>query len=458
MDKLAALACVLLLAGAAVAHPGRPAPWRRASEESPDRDVEVVEPVRGGGSRAGGRGGLVPVEADASDESPQEVPVGIIIRDLGSIGGFGGLGLGGFGPVRPVIVRTLGQPGPRDSTEDSDEEQPGGYLHPYFVDPMSNFMAQMAEMMAAMRRQMADVLSRGGIDREEGPDFSKLGNTTSTTKVVDGHVVTVNETVIGGDDGDSAVLHVRVVDIHPSESPADAEAPGQAATPSSAQDKDSDRDVEPLESSNEVTSRKPSRSENEIPMKPLKRSVRSTQRRAAPARAPARGDMASTGDDGDDDDDVQQYQMPVFEPDTQQSQVPVFDVQQQQVPVFDVQQQQVPVFDMQQQQVPVFDVQQQTQQSGQLRLLPAGTTNNNQVDGFDKPRQQGDLSRDTLVNVILERQHQRGGLIMVDPDAELMDVRDGKVVRAYSPGRPSRPGRQARRTASPSWETLSWTR
>lgn len=39
-------------------------------------------------------------------------------------------------------------------------------------------------MMAAMRRQMTQVLSRGDVDDGAGgPDFSKLGNTTSTTKV-----------------------------------------------------------------------------------------------------------------------------------------------------------------------------------------------------------------------------------------------------------------------------------
>jgi len=44
-----------------------------------------------------------------------------------------------------------------------------------------------------------------------------------------------------------------------------------------------------------------------------------------------------------------------------------------------------------------------------------------------------DLSRDTLVNDLLERQNARAGLIMVDPDAELTEVRDGKVVHAYAP-------------------------
>lgn len=175
------------------------------------------------------------------------------------------------------------------------------------------------------------------------------------------------------------------------------------------------------------------------PPQPLKRSVRAASRASrTPSRpSPVRGDMASVGGDDDDEDDVQQYQMPVFEPDTQQSQVPVFDVQQSQVPVFDVQQQQ------------------QQQQSGRLRMLPASS--DNQVDVFDKPSngRRADLSQDTLVNVLLERQQQRGGLIMMDPDSELMDVRDGKVVRVYGSqaGRPA--SRPARRTASTS-QPSSW--
>lgn len=194
-----------------------------------------------------------------------------------------------------------------------------------------------------------------------------------------------------------------------------------------------------------------------------RRAVRST-RRWARQPGPVRGDMASAGhgDDGDDEDDVQQHQMPVFpsdddEQDTQQSQVPVFDTQQSQVPVFDAQQSQLPVFTAQ-------------QQSGQLQQLPA---NNNQVDVFDKPAggRRADLSRDTLVNTLLEQQHARAGLIMVDPDAELMDVRDGKVVGTYSPGRAqqaqaqaeAQPARQATRPARRSREVpapvtqVAWT-
>lgn len=124
---------------------------RRAAEESnPDREVEVVEPVRRGGARPE----LAP--AGESDESPELVPFGIGV-------GLRGLGFGG----RPVLaIRPL--PAGRDSVEASDEEADygGGYLNPYFIDPMSNFMAQMAggycaraEGTVAEGSRFADTLS-----------------------------------------------------------------------------------------------------------------------------------------------------------------------------------------------------------------------------------------------------------------------------------------------------------
>lgn len=164
------------------------------------------------------------------------------------------------------------------------------------------------------------------------------------------------------------------------------------------------------------------------PVAALKRTAR-----AAP-RVPGRGDMASDDDDGDDEDDVQQYQMAVFEPDTQQSQMPVFEEDSQQV--------QLPVYGAQQ-------AQRVAGATGQLRLLPAS---NNQVEVFDKPRPRpADLSRDTLVNRVLEQQHRHAGLIMVDPDAELMEVRDGKVVgvRSGRPGRQTQTRRTEARASAP---------
>lgn len=91
-------------------------------------------------------------------------------------------------------------------------------------------------------------------------------------QVVDGHVITVNETVIGGDDGEDSLIHIRVVDVHPSESPESAEGAGSAGSAGSSGTKgdtgdanSGDKDAEAL-GSEEATSR-PNRAENEIPMK-----------------------------------------------------------------------------------------------------------------------------------------------------------------------------------------------
>lgn len=93
-------------------------------------------------------------------------------------------------------------------------------------------------------------------------------------QVVDGHVITVNDTVVGGDDGEDSLIHIRVIDVHPSESPeAAAEGAGSTSSAGSAGSSagakdDADKTDKGAESlgSEEVTS-KPNRAENEIPMK-----------------------------------------------------------------------------------------------------------------------------------------------------------------------------------------------
>lgn len=89
-------------------------------------------------------------------------------------------------------------------------------------------------------------------------------------QVVDGHVITVNETIIGGE-GDDSIVHIRVIDVHPSESPESAEADSDKDSSNKGKDQagqDADKDVESLnaDDSDEATSA-PNRSDNEIPMK-----------------------------------------------------------------------------------------------------------------------------------------------------------------------------------------------
>ncbi|KOX80079.1 Icarapin-like [Melipona quadrifasciata] len=83
-----------------------------------------------------------------------------------------------------------------------------------------------------LRDQMAGILSH--IPEQGVVNWSKIpegANTTSTTKVINGHVLTINETTYtDGNDEYSTLIRVRVIDVRPqndtlllTESEADAE-------------------------------------------------------------------------------------------------------------------------------------------------------------------------------------------------------------------------------------------
>ena len=57
----------------------------------------------------------------------------------------------------------------------------------------------------------------------------------------------------------------------------------------------------------------------------------------------------------------------------------------------------------------------------------------NSVEVFNKPHAEKiyDLSRDTLVNQYLSDQQQSQGLVMIDPDAELIDFSNKKTGAYY---------------------------
>ncbi|CAD1477269.1 unnamed protein product, partial [Heterotrigona itama] len=86
--------------------------------------------------------------------------------------------------------------------------------------------------MKRLRDQMAGILSH--IPEQGVVNWSKIpegANTTSTTKVINGHVLTINETTYtDGNDEYSTLIRVRVIDVRPqndtlllTESEADAE-------------------------------------------------------------------------------------------------------------------------------------------------------------------------------------------------------------------------------------------
>ncbi|XP_012281077.1 icarapin-like [Orussus abietinus] len=101
--------------------------------------------------------------------------------------------------------------------EDDSEEFPyffNSFRPPSFLD----FFSGMQEALLRLRAQMADMLSKvphGGFIGTPG-ELPEGANTTSTTKIIDGHVVTINQTTYStGDDLNGSVIRVRVIDIKP---------------------------------------------------------------------------------------------------------------------------------------------------------------------------------------------------------------------------------------------------
>jgi len=88
--------------------------------------------------------------------------------------------------------------------------------------PFNGFMSSMQSMMNSLKQRIAQ-----HIPSYSGPGsffgFNNIpegANTTSTTKVINGHVVTVNETTYSdGDDVQGTVVRVRIVDIKPENDP-----------------------------------------------------------------------------------------------------------------------------------------------------------------------------------------------------------------------------------------------
>lgn len=108
-------------------------------------------------------------------------------------------------------------PALRSVLEDDDSV---GSWHPFQFDsnPFDSFYTRMQEMMQKLREQMASALAnrfgQGGLT-----PFGKIpegANTTSTTKIVGDHAVTINETVYSdGDDDMHSFVRVRVIEVKP---------------------------------------------------------------------------------------------------------------------------------------------------------------------------------------------------------------------------------------------------
>lgn len=112
--------------------------------------------------------------------------------------------------------------GATDVLENSDENpwNLSGMFRSNLLDRWYSSIQEMRAFMRQMANQIADRMTAGILSSEEdGVPIIRLpegANTTSVTKVVEGHVVTVNETTYtNGNDTDGIVIRVRVIDVRP---------------------------------------------------------------------------------------------------------------------------------------------------------------------------------------------------------------------------------------------------
>lgn len=117
-----------------------------------------------------------------------------------------------------------------DDLGDDDEPSMGmpGMWHPFRFDnsPFDGLFTRMQEAMNRARAEMAAALASqlgqvGGLT-----PWGKIpegANTTSTTKIIGDHQVTINETTYSdGDDNSGTIFRVRVVDVKPLNETTDA--------------------------------------------------------------------------------------------------------------------------------------------------------------------------------------------------------------------------------------------
>ncbi|XP_014604275.1 PREDICTED: icarapin-like [Polistes canadensis] len=89
-------------------------------------------------------------------------------------------------------------------------------FRPSSFDYLSDTLHQI---MNRLREQMASIASRFPLNPGFSTPWSKIplgGNTTSTTKIINGHVLTINETIYkDNNDTDGIIFRVRVIDVKP---------------------------------------------------------------------------------------------------------------------------------------------------------------------------------------------------------------------------------------------------
>ncbi|KOC71076.1 Icarapin-like, partial [Habropoda laboriosa] len=115
-----------------------------------------------------------------------------------------------------------------DTSFDDSLESPSWIRWNFFDTWYSSIQATIKKWREDMSRILSRIPDHGIVSLGKIPEGA---NTTSTTKIIDGHVVTINETTyMDGDDEYGTVIRVRVIDVKPqnetilmTESEADAE-------------------------------------------------------------------------------------------------------------------------------------------------------------------------------------------------------------------------------------------
>ncbi|XP_068987905.1 icarapin-like [Bombus flavifrons] len=104
-----------------------------------------------------------------------------------------------------------------DSDSDSLESPTWNWNRLFRSNFLDGWYSSLQAHMKRIRDQMAGILSR--IPGDGVVNWSKIpegANTTSTTKIINGHVLTINETTYtDGDDEYSTLIRVRVIDVRP---------------------------------------------------------------------------------------------------------------------------------------------------------------------------------------------------------------------------------------------------
>lgn len=116
---------------------------------------------------------------------------------------------------RPDTVLVLsGRPSRNIFGEDFSDRTADDDSSYFFPMSISSMEESWQDFMAGIRQRMRDLMmNMSGMINFSVPEGA---NTTSTVKIIDGHVVTINETVYDNDSGwDHSFVRVRVVDVKP---------------------------------------------------------------------------------------------------------------------------------------------------------------------------------------------------------------------------------------------------